>query len=198
MSLKTEYHVDVSFLHDLTTGVATNKSANKAADEAAERRREFSRQTQDALLKRSNPCTGARMLKMTMNKIKDDVTLYNEMQNTLSTGRDPKNNKELTPLQIEYLKCKIKKMEATQRRNEFNKYSKIWDRVLKNCNKSQFDEWTLGQILEYANIISEGEGSWDRFTIIWNSLQPESKRIVSDFLLKKGTKNVYRYSQIRP
>ena len=197
MSLKTEYHVDVSFLHDLTTGVATNKSADEAADKAAERRKEFLRLTQNALSNGSNPSTGARMFKKTMNKMKDDMTLYNEMQKTLLTGRDPNTDEELTPGQIEDLKFKIKRMEAILIRKEFNNSSKIWDKVLKNCNKSKLDEWTLGKILEAANIISEGKGPWDRFTIIWNSLQPASKTIVRDFLMNKGMKNVYRYSQIR-
>jgi hypothetical protein len=140
MSLKTEYHVDVSFLHDLTTGVATNKSANEAADKAPERRKEFLRITQNAISNKSNPSTGDRMFKKTMNKMKDDMTLYNEMQKTLLTGRDPNTDEELTPGQIKHLKFEIKRMEAIQIRNEFNKSSKIWDDVLKNCNESKFDE----------------------------------------------------------
>jgi hypothetical protein len=197
MSFKTEYHVDVSFLHDLTTGGPTNKSAEEAADEAAERRKEFLRLTQKALSEGINPSTGARMNKRTINKMNGDMTLYNEMQKTLLTGRDPNTEKELTQAQIKDLKLNIKKMEARQRRNKFRNSSEIWDDVLKNCNESKFDEWTLGKILEAANIVPGDKSPWDIFTIIWNSLQPASKQIVSNFLVTKGMKNPYRYSQIR-
>jgi len=125
------------------------------------------------------------------------MTLYNEMQKTLLTGRDPNTEKELTQAQIKDLKLNIKKMEARQRRNKFRNSSEIWDDVLKNCNESKFDEWTLGKILEAANIVPGDKSPWDIFTIIWNSLQPASKQIVSNFLVTKGMKNPYRYSQIR-
>ena len=197
MSFKTEYHVDVSFLHDLTTGGPTNKSAEEAADEAAERRKEFLRLTQKALSEGINPSTGARMNKRTINKMNGDMTLYNEMQKTLLTGRDPNTEEEQTQEQIKDLKLKIKRMEARQRRNKFRNSSEIWDDVLKNCNESKFDEWTLGKILEAANIVPGDKSPWDIFTIIWNSLQPDSKKIVSNFLVTKGMKNPYRYSQIR-
>lgn len=180
MSLKTEYHVDVSFLHDLTTGGPTNKSVPP--------RKNFMDAMKKALATQTHPVTGAPLHHMTKHKINRDIQKLNEMKEALSTNIDPKTGKPLTRLQIHHLPRQIQSIESKLHKMEEKKNSEDWETVLTNCKNQNLDEVTREKILEAANI-HEKSSNFDIFTILWGHLQLYNKIEVLEYLKTQNFPN---------
>ena len=179
MSFKTEYHVDVSFLHDLTTGGPTNQ--------AGPPRKNFMDAMKKALATQTHPVTGAKLHHVTRNKITRDMERLNEMKEELLTGKDKSGNR-LTTLQMHHLPKQIRSIESKLHKKEEKKKLEDWERVLTNCKNQNLDEVTREKILEAANI-HEKSSKFDIFTILWGHLQLYNKIEVLEYLKTQNFSN---------
>ena len=179
MSFKTEYHVDVSFLHDLTTGGPTNQGVPP--------RKNFMDAMKKALATQTHPVTGAKLHHVTRNKITRDMERLNEMKEELLTGKDKSGN-PLTKLQMHHLPKQIRSIESKLHKKEEKKNLEDWETVITNCKNQNLDEVTREKILEAANMHKKSS-KFDIFTILWGHLEIYNKIEVLEYLKTQNFSN---------